>query len=145
MAGRRNPFDEIEELFERMGRQFETMGDQFGSKGMGWQPGGMSLDVADHDETFVVTADLPGFEKDDIDISLRGDRLRIAAESGAETEEGDEDYLRRERRQQSMSRTLTLPEAVDESSVSAEYQNGVLTVTLPKASGGDESHDIEVN
>jgi HSP20 family protein len=145
MAGRRNPFDEIEELFERMGRQFENMGDQFGSQGMGWQPGGMSLDVADHDDELVVTADLPGFEKDDIDISLRGDRLRISAESRAETEASDEDYLQRERRQQSMSRTLTLPEGVDESGVSAEYRNGVLTVTLPKASGGDDAHDIEVN
>ncbi|MGA9402410.1 Hsp20/alpha crystallin family protein, partial [Haladaptatus sp.] len=76
MAGRKNPFDELEELFERMGRQFESMGDQFGGGGMGWQPGGMSLDMADRGDEFVVTADLPGFEKDDIDISLRGDRLR---------------------------------------------------------------------
>lgn len=145
MAGRKNPFDEIEELFERMGRQFENMGDQFGSGGMGWQPGGMSVDVADNGDEFVVTADLPGFEKDDIDISLRGDRLRISAESTAETEEGDEDFLRRERSQRSMSRTLTLPEPVDESDVSAEYRNGVLTVTLSKIVGDDDSHDIEVN
>ena len=145
MSGRKNPFDEIEELFERMGRQFESMGDQFGSGGMGWQPGGISLDVADHGDEFVVTADLPGFQKDDIDISLRGDRLRISAESTAETETGDEEFLRKERRQQSMSRTLTVPEPVDETGVSAEYRNGVLTVTLPKVRGDDDSHDIEVN
>ena len=145
MSGRKNPFDEIEELFERMGRQFESMGDQFGSGGMGWQPGGISLDVADHGDEFAVTADLPGFEKDDIDISLRGDRLRISAESTAETETGDEEFLRKERRQQSMSRTLTVPEPVDETGVSAEYRNGVLTVTLPKVVGDDDSHDIEVN
>ena len=145
MAGRKNPFDELEELFERMGRQFESMGDQFGGGGMGWQPGGMSLDMADRGDEFVVTANLPGFEKDDIDISLRGDRLRISAESSAETEAGDEDFLRKERRQQSMSRTLTVPEPVDETGVSAEYKNGVLTVTLPKEMDEDDSHDIEVN
>ncbi len=147
MAGRKNPFDEIEELFERMGRQFENMGDQFGGGGIGWQPGGMSLDMADHGDEFIVTADLPGFEKDDIDISLRGDRLRIEAEHTAETEteEGDEEYLRKERRQQSMTRALTVPEPVDEAGVSAEYRNGVLTITLPKEMGDDDLHDIEVN
>ncbi|WP_227352922.1 Hsp20/alpha crystallin family protein [Haladaptatus salinisoli] len=145
MARRRNPFDEIEEMFERMSRQFEGMGRQLESGGMDLQSGGMSLDMADRGDEFVVTADLPGFRKEDIDLTLRDDRLRIAAQHEEETEEGDEEYIRKERSRRSMNRTVTLPDRVDESNVSAEYRNGVLTVTLPKADGSDESHDIEVS
>ncbi|WP_435156080.1 archaeal heat shock protein Hsp14 [Haladaptatus sp. DFWS20] len=145
MARRRNPFDELEEMFERMGRQFEEMGGQFGGGEMGWKAGPISVDVADQGDQFLVTADLPGFEKDDIDITLRDNRLRIAAEHESEIEEGDEEYLRQERSQRSMSRTISLPDPVDESNVSAEYRNGVLTVKLPKLGGNDESHSIDVN
>ncbi len=144
MAKRKNPFDEIEELFERMGRQFEDMGSQFGGE-MDLQKGGISVDITDHGDQLVVTADLPGFEKDDIDITLRDTRLRIVAETESKVEEDDEQYIRRERRQRSVSRTVTLPEPVDESGVSARHRNGVLTVTLPKLSGDDDSHNIEVN
>ncbi|WP_458208508.1 archaeal heat shock protein Hsp14 [Haladaptatus sp. NG-SE-30] len=145
MARRRNPFEEIEEMFERMSRQFEGMGRQLESGEMGLGTGGMSVDVADQDDQFVVTADVPGFEKDDIDITLQDNRLRISAEHESEVEEGDEEYIRQERSQRSMRRTVTLPDPVDESNVSAQYQNGVLTVTLPKLGGDDESHNIEVN
>ncbi len=132
-------------MFERMSRQFEDIGSQFGGGRMDWQAGAISVDVADHDDEFVVTADLPGFEKDDIDVTLRDNRLRISAEQESEIEEGDEEYIRQERSQRSMSRTITLPDPVDESSVSAEYRNGVLTITLPKLGGSDESHSIDVN
>lgn len=146
MAGRRNPFEEIEEMMNRMSRQFEqSMG---GPDIRQWTGGGggSAIDVADHDEEFVVTADLPGFEKEDIDVSLRGDELRIHAEHEEATEEGEEGrYLRKERRHQSVNRSVTLPESVDEENVSARHQNGVLTVTLPKRQGEDDSHRIDVS
>jgi len=144
MPSRRNPFEELERLFERLGGQFE------GDWGRGVDLGefgefGVAVDVADHGDEFVVTADLPGYEKSDIDVTLRGDTLRIAAEREVEEEEEVEgEYLRRERRAASASRSVTLPEEVDESGVSASYANGVLTVTLPKADLGGESHEIDV-
>ncbi|GAA0222013.1 archaeal heat shock protein Hsp14 [Haladaptatus pallidirubidus] len=144
MSRRKNPFDELEEMFERMSRQFDEMGGQF-SGGMNWQTGGVSVDVVDNDDEYVVTADLPGFEKDDLDITLQENRLRISAEHESEIEEESEEYLRQERSQRSVSRTVSLPDPVDESNVSAEYRNGVLTVSLPKIGESDDSHNIEVN
>lgn len=125
--------------------------------GSDWQMGrmgqsGTSVDVADNGEEFVVAADLPGFDTEDIDVSIREDVLRIEAEHEEERDEGAEGdrdegrYIRRERRHQSVGRSVTLPERVDEESVTAEYRNGVLTVTLPKSSAqDDDSHQIDIS
>ncbi|WP_440006749.1 Hsp20/alpha crystallin family protein [Halomicrococcus sp. SG-WS-1] len=147
MARRGNPFDEIEEMFDRMSRQFESVGQQFeeSTGSLGWQGGTqMSLDVADRGEEFVVTVDLPGFEKEDIDVRLHDDRLSIDAEREEKIEEGNGEYLRRERSQQSVSRSVSLPEPVDGENVTAEYNNGVLSVTLPKIDGTEESREIDI-
>ena len=135
-------------MMNRMSKQFEQ---SMGGSGMGQLTGGQggaAIDVADHGEELVVTADVPGFEKDDIDVTLRGETLRISAEQQQESEEGDGDgqYIRKERRHKSVSRSVTLPEEVDEENVSAEYHNGVLTVTLPKLSAGEgESQHIDIS
>ncbi|MFB6108441.1 MAG: Hsp20/alpha crystallin family protein [Haloplanus sp.] len=88
------------------------------------------VDVADHGETFVVTADLPGLRTQDVDVSVRKDRVRIVADFG--DDEGA--YLRRERRRGGVSRVIRLPDAVDERRVSASYHDGLLRVTLRKRS-----------
>ncbi|ELZ90897.1 Hsp20/alpha crystallin family protein [Haloferax volcanii] len=133
----RNPFDEIEDLFDRMGRSFEESGiGRFQD---------ISLDVVDDDEAIEVVADLPGFEKDDLDVSVSGRRLTIAADREEATEVDDEQYVRRERSQRSVSRTITLPAEVVRDEVTASYKNGVLTVTLPKAEpAGDDSTEIDI-
>ncbi|CQR51109.1 MULTISPECIES: archaeal heat shock protein Hsp14 [Haloferax] len=133
----RNPFDEIEDLFDRMGRSFEESGiGRFQD---------ISLDVVDDDEAIEVVADLPGFEKDDLDVSVSGRRLTIAADREESSEVDDEQYVRRERSQRSVSRTITLPAEVVRDEVTASYKNGVLTVTLPKAEpAGDDSTEIDI-
>ncbi|WP_135854736.1 Hsp20/alpha crystallin family protein [Halorussus salinus] len=145
MAGRKNPFEDLEQMIERMSRQFE---ESMGGEIAGQLGGGASVDVADRGDEFVVTADLPGFRKEDIDVTLRGDHLQIRAETEQETEEeGDEEgrYIRKERRHQSVNRTVTFPEEVDDGNVAAEYRNGVLTVTVGKlAAGGEDSHSIDI-
>jgi HSP20 family protein len=152
---RRNPFRDIEEMVERMQQQLEeelggVRGPGSGSgPGQGRPTGGGSLavDVEDRDEEYVVTADLPGYDREDIDIELIEDALRISAEHEEESETGAEEgeghYVRRERRRQSMSRTVSLPGAVDADAASASFTNGVLTVTIPKV-GGDEGHEIDI-
>lgn len=144
----RNPFDDIERMFDRMSRQFEEFDP--GTT----QPGGVGtsdvdVDLRDDGDAFVLTADLPGFETDDIDVELADDTLRLSAtrETAAETRDLDVEsgrYLRRERSRQSVRRSVRLPEPVDESATSAEYRNGVLTVTLPKQEP-EEGHDIPIN
>ncbi|WP_128477027.1 Hsp20/alpha crystallin family protein [Halorussus pelagicus] len=146
MSGRKNPFEDLEEMIDRMSRQFEeSMGGGAMEKLGG---GGASIDVADRGEAFVVTADLPGYRKEDIDVTLRGDHLQIRAETEQETEESDDEdgqYIRKERSHRAVNRTVTFPEDVDEENVAAEYRNGVLTVTLQKLVAGDEdSHSIDI-
>lgn len=130
---RDDPFAEIERLFDEL---------------TAVAPGGASLavDVLDAGDAFEVTADLPGYDTGDIDVKLLdGRRLRIAAERDTETEHGDGRFVTRERRRQSVSRTVSLPEPVDESDPEAAYSNGVLTVRLPKAEPAeDEGTDIPV-
>ncbi|WP_306054305.1 Hsp20/alpha crystallin family protein [Natronococcus wangiae] len=139
---RRNPFDEIEEVLDRVSRQVEE-----GMTGGGLQvPGSVPVDVADTGEEYVVTADLPGYDTDDIDLTLAEGTLRLEAHRAGETETTDESgrYLRRERTRQSVNRRVRLPDPVDEESVSAGYENGVLTVRLPKVSGGESSREIDI-
>lgn len=124
-----NPFEEIERIFERMSDEFG--GESFAAAGS------MAVDVEDRGDEFVVTADVPGYSKDDIDVTLADRTLRIAAEREESAGESDADYVRRERHRASASRSVTLPAAVDQEGISATYKHGVLTVTLPKSEGGN--------
>jgi len=83
-------------------------------------------------EDFVVVAELPGVKKEDLDIQVRGDTLRI---QGKKTISYDENASvhRRERAAGQFDRTLSLPEGIDAAKVSAEYRDGVLTLRLPRA------------
>jgi HSP20 family protein len=139
MSDRRNPFEELERMVERMNRQLESA---VGSN----VPAATttSVDVVDEGDAFAVTADLPGFEKDEIDVRLDGNRLTITAESDQEEDTSGENYVRHERRHQSVNRSVMLPEDVVEGEVSASYRNGVLTVRLPKRTGGGGTEiDVE--
>jgi len=143
MIDRRNPFREIERMFEQLSEQFEESSQLWEGSTPATMSTPMSIDVADQDEQFVVTADLPGFEKDEIEVTVSDNVVKIEAEHEAETEEREENYLRHERARRSMSRSVRLPEPVAEDDVSAKYKNGVLTVTLPK-SEPVEGKDIEI-
>lgn len=134
--GSRNPFEELEELFDRMGQEFDAGAWAVGS--------GVAVDLADHGDRYVVTADLPGFEKSDIDVRLTGESLHLRAERETDTTEEDAEYLRRERRRESVSRRLSIPEPVDEAGITATYNNGVLTVELPKQ-GADTGTSIDID
>jgi HSP20 family protein len=147
MSARRNPFEEMERLFERLGRQFEEVSRNWESDGPlgGWSPGeeSMSVDLVDEDEAFVATVDLPGYDRDDVEVRVTDHTLRIAAERDEALEEGDERYIRNERRHQSTRRSIRLPEEVDAAGVSARMKNGVLTITIPKLAA-EEAHRVEI-
>jgi len=130
----RDPLGEIE-------RAFDVLGDQFGVAA-----GTVPTDVLDDGDSFVVRADLPGYDSDDIDVQLsEGRTLTISAEQTEESEVSDGNFVQRERRSQSLSRSVTLPAAVTESETTASYEDGVLTVTLPKATSDEGGTDIPVN
>lgn len=156
-----SPFD-FERMFERMNRQFEEMNRQFArfaetrpalesgdsdSMPTVWSQGGIQVDIAERDDSVAVTADLPGFEKDEISLSVANDALTIRAEHDVDDAYESENYVRRERRHHAVHRTIPLPVEVREEEASATYTNGVLTVTLPVVETDDEdddSHRIDI-
>jgi HSP20 family protein len=94
----------------------------------------LALDVKETPEKFVITASVPGVPLSDIDISVLGDTLRIRGQRKEETEESEAGrWLLRERRFGAFERTVSLPSQVNAEAAAADYRNGVLTVTLPKA------------
>ncbi len=132
----RDPFSEIERAFDMLGEQF------------GVDMGAIPVDVLDEGDAFLVHADLPGYDSEDIDVQLVEDRkLTISATSSQERESTDGQYVQRERCQQSLSRSVRLPEAVDDGETTASYDSGVLTVRLAKVGHNedDDGTDIPVN
>ncbi|SDX92619.1 Hsp20/alpha crystallin family protein [Halopenitus persicus] len=149
---RRDPFEEMERLFERMSREFERIGEDleagFGDLETGLGRG-ITVDVAEDESTVTVTADLPGYDRDDIDVTASDRTLTIAAErdESVESDAGGDDsleYHRRERRRRSVSRRVRLPSDVDETAAEATYANGVLTIELPKTDADGDGHRIDV-
>ncbi|ESP87707.1 heat shock protein Hsp20 [Candidatus Halobonum tyrrellensis G22] len=142
------PFDDMNRMFDRMTRGFDENWGQGWNGGRG-RFGRFSIDLAEYDDELVVVADLPGYDTDELDVSVDDGRLTIAAEHAAEREEGDEGaYLRRERHSASARRTVSLPAEIREADANATYTNGVLTVTLPKLhveDGDEDAHRIDVD
>ena len=109
------------------------------------QGGGMKVDVRDLGDAFELTADLPGLKKEDIKLGYENNYLTISAESQQEKDEKDEkgNYIRRERRSGSVSRSFYIDD-IDETKVTAEFKDGVLTVMMPKAQAPQVSKTIEI-
>ena len=146
MNERTNPFEELERLFDRMSRQFGEASTRWGGiePFQGTSPlESMAVDLVEHDEEFVVSVDLPGYERDDVDIQVTNHTLRIDAEREAAVDEAEENYIRRERRHESMQRSIQLPDEVDAENVAATMKNGVLTITMPKLEG-EAARQIEI-
>lgn len=99
-----------------------------------WYP---SVDVSEGKRNIIVKAEIPGVDKEGIDLSLDGRLLTICGEKKHEKEESDEHYHRVESSFGLYKRTIELPADVDESKVDAKYKNGVLKVKLKKAKEAD--------
>ena len=94
-----------------------------------WTP---SLDFSETEKEFVTRVEVPGMAKEDLDINVDGRLLTISGHREFQKEEKTEEYYCQEREQGKFLRTLQLPAAVDSTKVGATYDNGVLTVRLPK-------------
>ena len=94
---------------------------------------GIAADVFESDDSVVVRASVPGLKPDDLSISITGDTLSISGERTEEKSEEKRSYYQRQLRYGSFAQSLTLPTLVDASRAEAGFENGILTVTLPKA------------
>ena len=127
----RNPWHELDQLTSRLGQVFG--GDMpTSANGGSWLP---AVNVEESGDAIVLTAEVPGMTRDDIEIDLENNVLTIHGEKAHESQEGGEEkkYHVWERRYGSFQRSFTLPRTVRPDDISAEYRNGVLTVRMPKA------------
>ncbi len=121
------------DLFD-VGRQFDWLlgGNIRSPASAGWSP---AIDVREHENGFAVTAELPGLKAEDVELKIENGVLSLIGEKKDEKEEGTEGSSRHviERRYGRFERSFTLPRGVDTEKVTAKFDDGVLTVTVPKA------------
>lgn len=94
-------------------------------------PRAFRTDIKDMGDSYLVEAELPGFTKEDVDISLEDDVMTVKASHNTEKEERNEGYLRRERRFGSFERSFDVSQ-IDTENISGVLENGILSLTLPK-------------
>jgi HSP20 family protein len=127
------PVRELTTLQSEMNRLFNTFFDTptsgDGAPARRWVP---AMDLVEHDDHFVLTADLPGVTQEDVSIEVQADVLTISGERKTSQESSGTGYYRLERSTGAFSRTLTLPEGVDPEAVEASFANGVLEIRIPK-------------
>lgn len=146
-----DPWEELRRMEERMDRMFREIWPYYAERRA--LPGvegeefaeiaRPAVDIKDKEGKIVVAADMPGVEKGDISINIRGDTLEISAEKKEEKEEKEEGYIRRERSYRKFYRSIPLPTEVDTDKVDATFKNGVLQIEMPKIAG-EEVKKIEV-
>jgi HSP20 family protein len=93
----------------------------------------LAVDVVENDDNFVLKAPVPGVKPEDIEISVVGNVLSIRGESKTEEKVEEVNYLRREMRYGAFQRSLTLPVDVEADKAEASFEDGIITLTLPKA------------
>jgi HSP20 family protein len=91
-----------------------------------------SFDVCEHENEYLIEADLPGVKQEDLDVSVSGNQLTVSGSRQAEEHKEGENYHVYERQYGDFARTFTLPEGIDSDRIEAKLGGGVLSVTLPK-------------
>ncbi len=128
--------EDIDRVFDRFfttplfGEQLPAFPfERTGLLGGDWAP---ALDLTETEKEFVIRCEVPGIHKENLDINLTGNVLRIMGHKESVQEGTDEMYLYREREVGRFVRTLRLPVAAEEGKIEAAYQDGILTVRVPK-------------
>jgi HSP20 family protein len=119
------PFSDFAELRHRLDQAFRDLSD--GAQ-RGWTP---SVDLVRREDDLILRADIPGIKPEDVKIEVDDDVLTVSGEHTEEKEEKKEQYMRRERRFGSFSRSMVLPRGVDADDIKASCEHGVLEVTIP--------------
>jgi HSP20 family protein len=130
-GGFMRPFDEMRRMMEDF---WMTPFDAVGRWGDVFIP---KVDVKEEDKEIIVSAELPGMDQKDIDVTVANDSIRISGEKKQEEEKG---YYRRETFYGTFERVIDLPAEVDENKAEAEFSKGVLTIRLPKSEEAQAKH-----
>lgn len=143
MARKLNRRDHIDDIFDHMQKMFNNIQD-LGSDAASNLVTNMAVDVHEEDGQVVITADMPGVQKEDIDIKAGSDGVEIFAESSKEVKEENEKYFRRERSSRSYRRRVSWPTPIDQETVKAHYKDGVLRVEAEKQKDNEDAWNVEV-
>ncbi len=125
------PFRGVNTLQDQFNRLFNDVFDRKGEESSltAWAP---AVDIYETEHELVVKADLPEVDPKDLDIRVENNILTIRGERKFEKKVNDDNYLRVERAYGSFARSFTLANTVNSDAIKADYQNGVLTLTIPK-------------
>lgn len=134
------PASEVDSLQSDFNRLIEGFFGRPTASARSWAP---AMDLSETANGFVLRADLPGLDRDDVSIEVKDNVLTISGERRDEQEDERKGYYRVERAYGSFSRSLSMPRGVDPESVSAEFDKGVLEVRIPKPAE-PESHRVEI-
>ena len=139
---------EMDRLFDRFG--FPSLRRMFDIE-PGWRPvssfsfSAPAIDMSEDDKVYKITAELPGLDAKDVDVSVSGNTLVLKGEKRQEKEEKNKNYFFSERAYGSFQRAFELATTVDRDKIAADYSKGVLTITLPKtAEAQKQAKKIEV-
>ncbi len=130
-----SPFREIDSVFEDLDRTLDRF---FGRTPRVRRSSRIPMarspvtDLRDLGDKYQVEAEMPGLDKDDLEIELRDDNIVIDGEKTEEKEEEGEDFIRKERGYTSFHRQLPLPDEVKAEEIAASFENGLLMIDLPK-------------
>ncbi len=144
-----NPFQEFENLLDRYNKSSGSGGVMRNSADRDlsfadWSP---SVDIEEDANQYLIKADLPGVDKENIDVKLENGMLSIRGEKSTETEtDKGGKHHRRERFHGTFARSFTLPDSIDADKVDAAYKDGVLTLAIPKVEKArPKSIDIKIS
>ena len=142
----RSGFGELDRIFDNFKQDFEhAFAPGFAAKSLHLFEDTLACDLADEGDKFVVTADMPRIKKEEINLHVGDDYIDISAEHKETEEEKKKKYLRKEHREMSIHRRMSLPERVKSSDVKAKLNDGVLTVEIPKEKPTPEPKTTKIN
>ena len=127
-----DPFRELRSLQDEMTRLFTGVNPVTGREDMvnsGWSP---RVDIFENKENLIIEAELPGMSRDDFELSIENNVITLSGERRFEKRSEGDNYHRLERTYGSFNRSFTLPQTVTAEGAKAEFNNGILTVNLPK-------------
>ena len=128
-----NPLREMVDMQRQLDRVFDEMNTNFTQGDLNQTGNWLAFDIHENEDNYIVHADLPGIDPDDIEVTLHENTLTVSAENEREELREGERHVINERRYGRFQRSVRLPETVDGDKVEANFDNGVLTLEIAKS------------
>lgn len=125
------PFDDLDRIFSDF-PGFSREGD-------------ISVDLYEEGDNYIAEMNVPGVKPEELEVTVEEGYLHVSGSRESTEEKKDKQYYSKEIRRGSFERVVRLPQTVQADNVSAEYENGVLKVTLPKTEGKEKSNKVEIS